>query len=105
MRGKLLPQRTPNHIQHRIRPEQHIVIPEPQYTISRLFQLIGATLVVFDLLQVLTTIQLDNQPTLKATEVDNKTFNPMLPTKPATKLTTPKAIPKFVLCIGCMLAK
>jgi len=54
---------------------------------------------------VLTTIQLNDQPMLEATEIDDKTFNSMLPTKPATKLATTKAIPELVLCIGCMLAK
>jgi hypothetical protein len=100
-----LPQRTPDHIQHRICPEQHIVIPESQHTIPSFIQPKRATPVVLNLLHMLTTIQLDNQPALEATEVNNKTLDTMLPAKPIAKLPTAKAIPKPDLRIGSILAK
>jgi hypothetical protein len=54
---------------------------------------------------MLTTIQLDDQSALEATEIDNETLNTMLPTKPVAKLTATKAIPKPDLCIGGIPAK
>jgi hypothetical protein len=100
-----LPERTPDLTQHCIRPEQHIVIPEPQHAIASLVQSKRAPLIVLSSLHMLTPIQLDNQPTREATEINNKTFNAMLPAKPITQLPTPQAIPKPDLRIGSVLAE
>ena len=98
-------ERTPDFTQHRICPEQHIVIPEPQHTITSFIQSKRAKPVVLSLLHMLTTIQLDDQPTLEATEINNKTFDTMLPAKPIAKLSTPQAIPEPDLRIGSILAE
>ena len=105
MRGKLLLERTPDDIQHGIRPKQYIVIPEPQDAISSSLKPARTLQIVLDLLKVLPTVQLNDQSTLETTEINNKTFNTMLPTKPITKLATTKAIPQPDLGISGVLAK
>ena len=105
MRGELLPERTQDHIQHRISPQQHVIVPEPQHSIPGSLKLACAPQIVSGLLHMLTTIEFNDQPALEAAEIDDKPFNTMLPTKPITKLTATKAIPEPDLRVGGVLAK
>ena len=68
-----------NLLKHSFCFSQHLMIPETQHTIASTLQIMLTLLVVFRLLLVLATVQLDDQPAFGADEVDDIRANGFLP--------------------------
>ena len=52
---------SPNNFKHRFRPQQHIIIPEAQYAIAARLDHPRPRIIVFACIQVLSTIELDDE--------------------------------------------
>ena len=88
-------------IKHRLRPQQHIVIPESQDTISIDSQLPGSLLIVVMMIEMLATIQLDHYRRFDASEVGDVPGDRQLPPElEAAQLTATQELPQFALCVG-----
>jgi hypothetical protein len=82
-------------------PQQNIVIPISQDPITLCFQHKGSPLVVSSLLDMLTTIQLDDQLQLMTQEVGNVTcYRDLSSELKTTQLLQSKMLPEAALGIG-----
>lgn len=70
MRGRAS-QSLQNHLKHALNMYQRIIVPETQHAIAHSLQISCASLVVHHLIRVLTTVQLDDQHSFRADEIDD----------------------------------
>jgi hypothetical protein len=70
-----------HHVQHSIRMQQDIVVPEAQYAISQRRQIIGSLDVFIRVINVLTTVCFNDQFCFNANEVSDVASDGMLATK------------------------
>lgn len=90
-----------NLFKYRLRFSQYLMIPETQDTIASTFQITFTLLIVFRLLLMLTTVQLDDQPAFGADEVNDIRANGFLPFELQTKeAVSTQAIPETLLGVG-----
>lgn len=74
-------QRDHNCAQDVIRAEQYVIVPESQYVPSSCFKPCSTSQIVSSVLDMLSTIELDDQLALNACKVGEKRANWMLPSK------------------------
>ena len=72
-------------IQHGVRPQQYIVVPETQHAVVVDAELASALVVICELIQMLSSIELDHQPLLGTGEIHDVSGNWILPTKLVTR--------------------
>jgi hypothetical protein len=81
------------HICHAIAVLQHIIVPEPDHTKAKLFE-ICVPVTVGETVRMLAAIDLDDQPRIKANEIDDIRADGMLAAKPETlKFAVPQQLP------------
>lgn len=68
-----------NLFKYSLRFSQYLMIPETQYTIASTLQITLTLLIVFRLQLMLPTVQLDDEPTFSADEIDDIGANGFLP--------------------------
>ena len=91
MRGIQIPKYL---LQHRIDVAQHVVIPEAQHPISGTHQEACPALVRVDSQDVLSAIELDDEPAIMTDEIHNEGRKWMLaPEFEATEPTVPETLP------------
>jgi hypothetical protein len=86
VRGRGLVQREENGIRYIIRPQKHIVVPEPEHTETECLQGLVSAQVVAALLEMLATVEFDDQPLLDAAEICDVAVDRVLPAKLRAKL-------------------
>jgi hypothetical protein len=75
-----------------------LIVPEPQYLVSRIAQKLSSTFVAGQFVRVLGSIDLDDQPGLWAKEIGEERANGMLtPELESNDLATAQASPQTVL--------
>ena len=93
-------------VHHELRRLDDFVIPESKHMVPARLQVIRAALVAFELLDVLSTIELDGQPAFHAREVhdvrSNRQLAPeLVPGQPAE----PQVLPQEPFAIGRSIAQ
>ncbi|APU28849.1 hypothetical protein UYA_03540 [Ectopseudomonas alcaliphila JAB1] len=68
-----------NLFKYSLRFSQYLMIPETQHTIASSLQITLTLLIVFRLQLMLPTVQLDDEPTFSADEIDDIGANGFLP--------------------------
>jgi hypothetical protein len=87
-------------------PNQRVVVPEAQYPKTTRSEKCVATHVVVELLSMLTSVQLDDDGSLKASEVADIRLNRMLSAEfESCQLASAQALPKDALCVSRVFAK
>ncbi len=81
MRGWRFRQPMRNGRQHIISFQQYFIVPETKYAESNLFKCLCALYVVNMRIQMLTTVEFDNQSPLDADEIDDVASKLMLAPK------------------------
>ena len=71
--------RAANHLQHAIDVCQHLVVPEPQYTVALRFQKTRTPCISRDLLRVVPAVDLNRDAQLMAGEIDDVGTKAYLP--------------------------
>lgn len=92
---------TKNLLQHGRSLGQHLIVPEAQYRKSRFPQHLTTRGIPRGLLQMLPTIQLDDQPSLQTSKIGEVSSDRHLPTKLMTvQAPVPEVAPKMPFSIG-----
>ena len=93
-----------NHLQHRRRFLQHLIIPEAQNTKARLAELAITISICRLVFRMLPAIQFDDEPGFKADEVEDKAedkaIEGMLAAEFNAELAATQALPEQMLGIG-----
>ena len=89
-----------NHLQHRRRFLQHLIIPEAQNTKARLAELAITISICRLVFRMLPAIQFDDEPGFKADEVEDKAIEGMLAAEFDAELAATQALPEQMLGIG-----
>jgi hypothetical protein len=64
--------RSNNLRQHKVEPQQHIVVPESQHAITRLAQLPGPQRILFRTINMLSPIEFDDKAGIDTDEIDDE---------------------------------
>ncbi len=98
-------QRSHDLLQHCLRFQKYLVVPEAQDAKSLRLNQAVALFIVPDVLCVPSPIKLDNDLRFQARKVSDEPSNRHLPPKPvALELSAPKIPPKVALSIRCSIA-
>jgi hypothetical protein len=81
VRGKRICKRSVNRCKHVVRALQNIVVPKSQDTEAQRLELLRPQRVISRSIEVLTAVDFQNQPLLKAYEVSDVTGDLMLPSE------------------------
>jgi hypothetical protein len=79
-------QREENGVRHIIRPQEHIVVPEPEHAKPERLQCLGSAQIVTALLKMLASVEFEDQPLLDAAEIGDVAMDRVLPAKLRAKL-------------------
>ena len=63
---------------HVLRPQQHLMIPEPKHAVTRAFENLSASQVVLAGISMLTAVEFNDHPGFDASEVGDKTDDRVL---------------------------
>lgn len=104
--GLIFLQSVPNHSQHRIEVVHHVIVPKPQDYVSFRFQKFSPLFVILFLIQMLTSVQLDNKPPPRGAKIHNVIADGVLVSKMHTAhAMRPQMLPKFFLGFGHVTVK
>ena len=93
-------------MENSFRVSQHVVVPEPQYSITTLIQKLSPPLISLNLISMMSSIQLDDQLRLRAKEVNDVAPDGLLAAKLcAVYLSVTQTHPQFALGIGFVTTK
>src|SRR5215211_2950450 len=88
-----------NSTDHAIHILHHLIVPEADHFVATGFQVFSAFCIVFNLLQMLTSIKLDDQFLARSAEIDNIVANGVLISKMNTfQSMSSKSCPQFDFC-------
>jgi hypothetical protein len=94
-------ERSKDHFQHRLGLQEDFIVPESQHPKSSSLQAAISSLVIASLLEVLSTVELDDQFCFKASKVGDVVGHGYLSAESiACKLPVSQASPKVPLGIG-----
>ena len=95
-----------NRLEYDLGPNQHVVVPEAQHSKTTRSEKCVPTHVVVGLLGMLTSIQLDDDGSLKASEVADIRSDRMLSAEfESCQLTSTQTLPKDALCMSRIFAE
>jgi len=95
-----------NRLEYDLGPNQYVVVPKAQHPKTMRSEKCIPTHVVVGLLGMLTSIQLDDDGSLKASEVANIRSDRMLSAKlESCQLTSTQTLPKDALCMSRVFAE
>ena len=90
----------PDRFHNGVRLLQYLVVPEAQHMKARCVEEVRSDRVLIRHLDVLSTIDFNNQSPLKTNKIQNRSFEGMLPAKLHAELLSTQALPKRVLSVG-----
>lgn len=97
---------TKDGFEHAIHFLEHLVVPEPQYPESGIFETCRSLCVGLHRIGMLATIQFDHEPSFQACEIDDVVAERMLSTELASvQLAHPQPLPQCAFRIGGCVAK
>ena len=95
-----------NLLQHGICVSQHLMIPEPQYSITSRIQKLRPPLISLNLISMMSTIELNHQTAFRTKEVHDVPTNGLLAAKlGAVHLSVAQAHPQLALSVGFVTTK
>jgi len=95
-----------DRLEYDLSPNEHVVVPKAQHPKTTRSEKGVPTHVVVGLLGMLTSVQLDDDGSLKASEVANIRPDRMLPAEfESCQLTSTQTLPKDALCVGRIFAE
>ena len=88
-------------MENSFRVSQHVVVPEPQYSITSLIQKLSPPLISLNLISMMSSIQLDDQLRFRAKEVNDEAPDGLLAAKlAAVHLSVTQTQPQFPFGVG-----
>jgi len=95
-----------NLLQHSLCIAQHLIVPEPQHPIARLGQKLSPPLIRFNLISMMSAIQLNDQPRFWTEEVHDVATDWLLPSElKAVHLSAAQLHPQFALGVGLIMTE